>query len=181
MHMVIRALVAAKDEQEALEKAREIFEDLVEQEVFDYFVTFDEDTPVAGRRRWGNLPVVAEYDSKEGKALVEEGMKYTWDEFKEHITEVRKILNEFTDRELFEETPKLEKAVKDKLMGNRETFTKLLMFSYHLKESARYPGPSVFLYMEHGEPITNRTSLKRAIEWLRQRGKIYVVPADVHY
>jgi len=73
MHMVIYALIEASTEDEALSTGKAVFERLVGADphagaVFDYFVTFDdEDTTVAGKARWGNLPIAAAVDSENGK------------------------------------------------------------------------------------------------------------------
>ncbi len=72
MHMVIYALVEASTENEALAAGKTVFNRLVGSEphscaVFDYFVTFDEeDTSVAGKARWGELPTAAPVDSDDG-------------------------------------------------------------------------------------------------------------------
>jgi len=73
MHMVIYALVEVSTEDEALSTGKAVFERLVGADphacaVFDYFVTFDdEDTTVAGKARWGDLPIAAAVDSEKGQ------------------------------------------------------------------------------------------------------------------
>jgi len=65
MHMVIYSLVEASTEDEALSTGKTVFDRLVGADphagaVFDYHVTFDEeDTSVAGKARWGELPTAA--------------------------------------------------------------------------------------------------------------------------
>lgn len=83
MHMVIYALVEASSEVEALAKAIEVFKPMTGRKrepgpIFDYFVTFDkDDTRVAGKARWGDLPIAAPIDSDEGQELVKSGWKAT--------------------------------------------------------------------------------------------------------
>ena len=65
MHMVIYSLVEASTEDEALSTEKTMFDRLVGADphagaVFDYHVTFnEEDTSVAGKARWGDLPAAA--------------------------------------------------------------------------------------------------------------------------
>jgi len=66
MHMVIYSLVEASTEDEALSTGKTVFDrrlvgaDPHAGAVFDYHVTFDEeDTSVAGKARWGELPTAA--------------------------------------------------------------------------------------------------------------------------
>ena len=79
MHMVIYSLVEASTEDEALSTGKTVFDRLVGADphagaVFDYHVTFDEeDTSVAGKARWGELPTAAPVDSNDGQKLLEKG------------------------------------------------------------------------------------------------------------
>ena len=72
-------LVEASTRDEALATAKTVFDQLVgasshSTAVFDYYVTFDESgTSVAGKARWGDLPVAAPVDSEEGEELLERG------------------------------------------------------------------------------------------------------------
>lgn len=71
MHLIY-ALVEASTGDEALATRTTVFERLVgtqpqSRAVFDYFVTFDEDdTTVAGKTRWGDLPVAVPVESDDG-------------------------------------------------------------------------------------------------------------------
>ena len=79
MHMVIYALVEASTHDDALVTGRAVFDRLVGADphscaVFDYYVTFDEeDTSVAGKARWGELPTAAPVDSDDGQDLLDRG------------------------------------------------------------------------------------------------------------
>ena len=75
MHMAIYALVEASTKDEAVAAGKTVFNRLVGAEpdscaVFDYFVAFDEDeTTVAGKARWGDLPTAAPINSEEGESF----------------------------------------------------------------------------------------------------------------
>jgi len=170
--MVIRAIVYAKDEEEALDKAKEIFSDLVEQRYFDYFTTFDEDgCGISGRDRWGDLPVVAPADSEVGKKLIEEGMELTWQEFQESLHVIKKCTKEKTAEKLFED----------------------MRFRYACYHIGAYKGADIWLYDDDGEGIQNRDHLNNVLtKWkviYEDKGienpyrdcNIWVVPADVHF
>ncbi|MFC6768190.1 hypothetical protein [Natrinema soli] len=79
MHMVIYALVEASTHDDALATGKTVFDRLVGTDphagaVFDYYVCFDEeDTSVAGKARWGELPTAAPVDSDDGQDLLERG------------------------------------------------------------------------------------------------------------
>ena len=78
MHQLIYALVDAPTHDSALAAGRIAFDQLVGADphvaaVFDYYVTFDEEnTTVAGRARWGDLPVAARVDSENGRVLLKQ-------------------------------------------------------------------------------------------------------------
>ena len=82
MHIVAYAVVSASSKEEALSRAHEVFETLIDAEsnLIDYFVTFDEDGQrAAGRARFGDMPVAARVDSPEGDALASRGWTETND------------------------------------------------------------------------------------------------------
>jgi len=199
MHMVIRALVYARDEVEALERGRSVFNDLVEQGVFDYFVTFDEDGKgVSGRDRWGNLPVAVRADSKAGMELIREGLEATWGDFLENIRYIKNYIESVAIEDIFE----------GKKMGDFEHFG--TGFRYACYCIGQYAGPHIWLYDQDGEGIRDTHHLmnvlekwksiyedltdndaKRLSQWDWEKGTkkenpyrdldIWVVPADVHY
>jgi hypothetical protein len=85
--MVIYSLVEASTQDEALATGKTVFDRLVGDSphataVFDYYVTFDESgTSVAGKARWGDLPVAAPVESDDGQELLERGWEATKNEF----------------------------------------------------------------------------------------------------
>lgn len=183
MHMVIRVIVGAADDEEALEQAKETLGTLVERGDFDYYTTFDMDGHgMAGKDRWGELPVVASIESEEGKKLFEDGFKYTEKNFKEAITKVRKLLQRYTDDEIFEESC-VHEEVASKLSGETEGELGDLHMAHYFLASAgmRYPWDT-YLWSEEGEQIEKRHTLKYIIEWHeKEKKKTFVVPADVHH
>jgi len=169
MHQVITVIVYAENKNEALDKAKTIFERLCENQYpFDYFTTFDEDgIGTSGKDRWGNLPAVTLAISKKGKELIEQGIKFTKDEFMENLKIIRKLLKKKTDKELFEKDGGVE------------------MFRFSCYQIGRHRGSSVWLYDNDGEGITDPEHLKNVLKKWNDKSyrglKIYVVPADVHY
>lgn len=208
MHMLIASIVYARKEEEAFIKAKQIFFDLCEQGgPFDYFVTFDQDTAVAGKNRWGPLPVVARADSKEGKQLVARLMKGMKNEFMEYMSLIRGALAVMSDRELFHEELSEPTQVLNRLSPERDQIaTEPHMVKYYMHQISQDIGPGVSLYDHHGEGIRTPSRLKNALEKqgplyrslaeARREGKLdeeydvdspyqnmdaFVVPADVHY
>lgn len=184
MHTVIYAIVYAEDEDEALEKGKEIFEQLVEETIFDYYTTFDDDTStVSGKARWGDLPPVISAIHPDGIEMIDGAMEQTWKEFKENISTIRKLLEKYTDEEIFEE------ATSDGEKGSEETY--INMARHYFYEVGRYKGPSVYLYDNDGEGIRDKRHLRNVLnKWSNQYEDkenpykdlgVYIVPADVHY
>lgn len=196
MHQIIRAIVYAQDKEEALSKAKNIFDGMCGEEnyPFDYSTTFDEEgSTVSGKGRWGNITPVTLATSKEGKKLIDDGMKFTKDGFMENIKNIRKLINKYSDDELFyEEVIDTKKKVVNKLEGN-EGNDGLDMFKYDCYGIGQYKGSNIYLYDQDGEGIRDNKHLKDVLsKWeclYEKAGKtnpnryenIYVVPADVHY
>lgn len=200
MHMVIRAIVYAHNEKEALDKARGIFENLCGQrgQLFDYFVLFDEDSPMSGKNRWGNLPAVARANSPEGKKLIDDGMQYTRDEFMRNMAQIREALLVLSDEELF--TGELgPSAIAARAFDNANKGREFLftydpgMVRHFMGKVGEYLGPSVYLYGDDGDGIRTPEHLGNVLnKWkciYEDEGRenpykdldIFVVPADVHH
>ncbi len=183
MHMVIRAIVEADNAEDALGNAISTFEGLCGGgNPFDYYTTFDEENPASGKSRWGNLPVAAKLNSKEGKKLVEEGIRLTKDSFLENMKYIRETLLCCTDEEIYE-----ERIIDDKtkmlgaVSGEAEDLQRQLRHvKYRMSECGQYKGPSVWLYDQHGGTIRNAVDLGFVLKGIKP-GKAWVVPADVHY
>jgi len=161
--MVIYALVEASTEHEALATGETVFNRLVGAEpnscaVFDYFVTFDEeDTSVAGKARWGELPTAAPIDSDDGEDLLERGWEATKEEFERNLDRVKKPIDELSDEEIMRDED-------------------LARHAFH--QVGAYDGPTIFLYTEHGTGIRHRGQLDRLLE---ESEELWIVPADVHF
>ena len=198
MHQIIKAILYANSEEEALDKDKAIFENLCgDGQAFDYYTLFNEDSPVSGKARWGNLPVIARADSLEGKQLIDEGMQATRDEFMENIAHVREGLNNLTDEELFREElgpGAIAAKAFDESNSKTDTFAyNAHMIKYFMRGAGAYTGPDVYLYGQYGEGIRTPESPNNVLNKWRclyeDEGKenpykdsdIFVVPADVHY
>jgi len=142
--MVIYALVEASTENEALAAGKTVFTRLVGAEphscvVFDYFVTFDEeDTSVAGKARWGELPPAAPVDSDDGQDLLERGWEATKEEFERNLNRVKEAIDELSDEEI----------MRDEDLARHAFY-----------QVGAYDGPTIFLYTEHGTGIRHRGQL----------------------
>lgn len=189
MHMVIGAIVYAHNEEEALVKARNTFEKLCgEGQAFDYYVLFDEELPMAGKSRWGNLPVVARADSPEGKKLIDSRMQATKNEFMQDMAQIREGLLNLTDEELFNE----ELGPNAIAMRAFETVPRPgfsfdpSMIKYFVRLAGEYVGPSVYLYDNDGEGIRTPRYLNNVLNKWDDADEykdldIFIVPADVHH
>ena len=170
MHMLICAIMYACDEEEALEKGETIFGELVERGTFDYFGPPQE--------RWGDVPAAVNIRHPDAKKLIDDAMEKTWKLFKENIRVVRKLLDAYTDEEIFEERAKEEKI-------GSGGFDPIRIARYYFYCVGQYKGPSVFLYDNDGEGIVTHEHLKNVLnKWNDEKYKdldIWVVPADVHF
>ncbi|EMA27513.1 hypothetical protein [Haloarcula japonica] len=163
MHMVIYALVEESTHDDALASGKSVFDRLVGADphagaVFDYHVTFDkEDTSVAGKARWGELPTAAPVDSDAGQDLLERGWEATKEEFERNLERVREALDELSDEEIMRDED-------------------LARHAFH--QVGAYDGPTIFLYNEYANGIRHREQLDRVLE---ESEELWIVPADVHF
>ena len=111
MHQIIHAIVDAQTKEDALGVARgSVFDRLVgatrnSRREFDYYVTFDEeDTTVAGKARWGDLPIAARLNSEEGWELLARGWNATKAEFERNLQQVRDGLADLSDEQIMADT-----------------------------------------------------------------------------
>ena len=163
MHMVIYALVEASTHDDVLAIGKTVFDRLVGAgphagAVFDYYVCFDEeDTSVAGKARWGELPTAAPVDSDDGQNLLDRGWDATTEEFERNLERVKEAIDELSD----------EAIMRDEGLARH---------AFH--QVGAYDGPSVFLYDEHGSGIRHRGQLDRILD---ESDNLWIVPADVHF
>jgi len=164
MHQLIYAIVSAPTAEQALSRAKHVFDrltggDLSQAPVFDYYVTFDDESSrVAGPARWGDRPTVARIDSPAGQHLLESGWEATEREFHRTLTRVREALAESSDEELMSD----------------------VMARHACRTLGAYRGPSVYLYDEHSQGVRHREALDRVLE-SADENPLWVVPADVHF
>lgn len=163
MHMIICALVEASTAEQALAAGQHVFDRLVgfgpgSSSIFDYYVTFESEcSRVAGKGRWGDLPIAAPVNSQAGHRLVENGWQATRAVFDRNLDRVKEAIESFSDEEI----------LHDKGFS-RHAFYKV----------GSYEGPEIFLYDEAGDGVRTR----RRLETIVTGGEdLWVVPADVHY
>lgn len=163
MHQIIHAIVDARTSEDALGVARGcVFDRLVgatpeSSADFDYYVTFDEEASVAGKARWGELPVAAQLDSQEGCELLARGWSATKTAFEHNLAEVREAFADLSDKEVMQ---------NDDFVRHR------------CANLGAHAGPPIHLYNELGSGIRTFEDFAWAYEDLEQP---WIVPADVHY
>ena len=162
MHMLIYALVEASTADAALAAGKGVFDNLVgvdrhSDAVFDYYVTFDESSTVAGKSRWGERPTAAPVDSEVGQELLGDGWETTKSAFERNLQTVKDALDELSDEEIMRD--------KD-----------LARCAFQRVGAAK--GPEIALYEEHGCGIRDRTQLDRLLD---ESDTLWIVPADVHF
>jgi len=186
MHMVIKVLVYADDEEEAVNEADCVLDGLCgEAEPFDYYHTFD--NPQA-TKRWGELPKAARICMDLGSekcdkcddrfhcyttqmnSMLEEAMQRTKQGFLENLGHLKKLIATHTDDELLEDSD----------------------FKFYCNQAGEYRGPCVWLYDQDGEGIREKKHLQDVLNrWACNNGgkpdpeledkNLFIVPADVHY
>jgi len=170
MHMLIRGLVYGRNQDDALYRAKtDVFDRLVEDRVFDYYVTADMDgRGVSGTDRWGDYPEAVPADSDRGSELIEDGWEFTEQEYHQALGRIEEFLEEHSYEDLWE-----DEAVH-------------MEYQYPFHKIGQFEGPSTFLYGPHGQGIRTRPRLD---EYLESDGygqqtdeeSLYVCPADIHY
>lgn len=184
MHLMIRAMVYAKNEKQAVGKATGIFEQLTDgQKPFDYYSLYDGGTPSETEELdlRKETPTAVPYAHPNGKQLVDTAFEYTKQQFAENVAKLKALLSEYSADELMEDRD-LTLARHKYPVDFRHTCNKL----------GQYVGNEVRLYDQDGEGIRDQRHLTNVIEkWkcLDKRGEknpyegldLWVVPADVHY
>ena len=188
-HIIILAIVEAEDEEEAFNNGQNIFEDLVERNIFDYHTNVGVHSSVLSQIPFGkngqqkNFPLAVRVESKEGKNFISQIMNAMENEFMYNLSQIRTVLEYFSDKEVFEETVldnnvEPERKLKRRLAGVEARTGSSLHFVRHLMyKCGAYSGSSVRIYTSSGEGIQSRQELIGALE----EKNLWVVPADVHY
>jgi len=166
MHMVIRAIVYANSREEAKVRAERVFKDLTEnEEPFDYYSIGFRD---------GSQANAFKATSKQGKELLERGMKLMAGDFGRSLEAIRQHIN---------------KPNNVLMLDGEETGS---LWRYHCYQLGMYRGPAVWLYDDDGEGIRDSEHLENALNKWRclyeddgkpnphANDEVWVVPADVH-
>lgn len=182
MHHVIRLIVYAPTKEEALEKAKQVFEERLCPTPFDYGTFFDEeDNTVSGKARWGNLPPVESINSKAGKHLIDDGFKAIKQDFDENIKTLRSMISKFNDEELFE--GKIIDENKEILKELEEKKDMDLDQPYWFSHVCWRISRGDWLFDNDGEAIKDSKDLKRVLSMEyndNKKNKAWVIPVDVH-
>ena len=145
-------LVEASTHDDALATGKAVFDRLVGADphaAADHYVCFDEDeTSVAGKAQWGELPTAAPVDSDDGQDLLERGWAATKGAFERNVERVNDALDELSDGEI----------VRDEYLARH---------AFHRVDA--YDGPTSSLYNEHPNGTRHREQLDRV---LRERGPL---------
>ena len=168
MHMLIRALVPAANTDQASYRAKtDVFDNLVGERVFDYYVTADMDgRGISGTDRWGQYPEAEPVDTQLGRQLAEDGWEATVDEYESAMDRIHAFFDGHEDAELWD-----DQSVHAE-------------YQYAFHRVGQFRGSSTYLYDEHGQGVRDRGHLDRylsgeAVQTADEQ--VYVVPADVHY
>lgn len=177
-HQIIRFIVYGETKEEAREKAEENLNILVSKEHFDYGTFFDEeDKKSSGKMRYGELPICVLADSKEGKKLIDEGIKFTKEELMQEVKEIRNYIKTYSDEELVSEVADNKTLILNEL--EQENKLPLNWFQHSCYNLGCYGGRAIFLYDNDCEGIRNEKDLKDVFKWAKGQ-KVWVVPCDVH-
>lgn len=194
MHKIIGVFVYAYNKEDAMGKARNVFDRLVNMDIYDYCTTFEvESLESTGRGRWGDITPVMDVDgedNEEARKLIEELFTGMWNDFIHSVNKLRHLLDRFTNEELFEESMTESSRVEIKLSGDSERDEQfhLTLFPTYAHRLSRYPCESsdVRMYDQDGETIENRSQLNQVLgKWGNAVDiadkRTYFVPADVHF
>ena len=181
MHHVVRMIVYAKTKEKALERAKEIFNERLTPTPFDYGAFFDDDGDLmSGSGRWGKMPPVELATSKEGKKLIDEGFKMVKKEHEENINNLRKLLKDFNNEELFEgKILDKNKEILKELEEEKDIWVNPYWFDHTCWKISK----GDWLYDDDGEAIKNSEDLKRVLKkkYCEDKdAKVWVLPVDVH-
>lgn len=173
MHQLIYGLVYDSTPEEALEGAkRDVFQPLVPEEVFDYFVTFDEEgRGFAGRDRWGSRPAAVAADTGAGEKLIDHGWEATVQGYMRSFQRVEEFMEEHNPSEFWTD----------------EEVHRAYLFDFN--RIGEFQGTGTFLYDQDGEGIRYEAHLENVRNYWSEESlgssfenqELYVVPADVHF
>ncbi|HID05861.1 MAG TPA: hypothetical protein EYP10_01810 [Armatimonadetes bacterium] len=162
MHVLIGVIVEAKDDYDAVIKAR-VYADSLVRRCFDYYTDFWSGSEVA--ERWRQNEPALRLDTEAGQRFVEQ----LWEKYKTHvmraIREIREAFEKFSDDEIFAD-------LRDESVEYRFIRSKM----HEVGATHGYP---VRIYVDNWGTVTESTTMEMVREKLFN-DKYWVVPLDVH-
>lgn len=173
MRLLIRGLVYAENEDEALATARNtIYDRLIEEDVYASYDTPAEGSGIgSGLERMYHYPAVVRAHTDEGRELVREGWTNTVDHYESALERVEEFLDNHTYSDLWED---------------RDVYVD---YSHQFRTIGQTHGSATFLYDQHGRGIRDKGHLLNILTGgdgrygMRDNHStdLYVVPAEVKY
>ena len=108
MHSLIRFVVKADNEEDALAEAKSQLDNLTENSVnyIDYGSFFEDG--VVGQRHsvnnWGCKKGIYRFDEEEARMLIMQGLMYDYTNFLDNMKEVKELLAQKTDDEIYDDS-----------------------------------------------------------------------------
>ena len=191
MHKIIYLIVRGDTKKEAWGK-REYIRDYLCSEKnnlsYDYGTFFNEKSQVSGASRWGPLPSIAKLSSKEGKFLLNRGLATIRNEFLTDLKEVKKVIEEYTDEEIYDEKvtdPKslILESLKDKTFDSSH---RLHMFRYYLGQMSDEMRNGWIYFLDDNDNDKFIHGFKGHLNFeeemqIEDKTKLWIMPMDVHY
>ena len=195
MHMLIGILVFSKTRAKAIEKARDILNDLTKDDKpFDYGTLFTpgENSPVSRASRYESKKSAMLVDTLEGRELTEKLLGLTKQVLFENLEKIRNGLLVLTSEDIWNGISKTERSLGLESKENHIEYEPT-MFRHCCHEVGQYKGSGIFLYDQDGEGIRDQNHYDNVMakwESLYKYGEsenpykdldLYIIPADVHY
>ncbi|GEM_PF-3243257 len=94
MHILIHILLSADTKSMAITNAQITLNNLIEAGHYDYY-------NIGIESRWPNIPIAVGAHTKQGKALFDNALQATKDEFLDHLFFIRNAMEKFDELELY--------------------------------------------------------------------------------
>jgi len=162
MHYLVRMLVEADNSEEALQRAENDCQEMVENGTIDWF---DMDG------RWGTSKAYG-INSQKGKKLIEEGMENNRKEFDEALEAIRYMLNGYSNEDIYNE--------KFDSVDRQESGHYISRYQFAV---AAGNSNVACVYAMDGDLWGNRVNDDRSMKMILENSeekKLWVVPVDVH-
>lgn len=188
MHKVIYLLVEANEEKEAWEKLEHLRYLICDDEkYYDYGTFFNEESPMSGSSRWGNLVPVATLNSDDGKQHLDRAFAVIKSQFIEALHEIKNHISDYTDQELYDgKITDVKSQIIENLKDKPKDAFHLYMFRYHarrLTDTERYG----WLYkLEEQDNQKWIEGFENELEFNshtenKDKNKLWIAPMDVHF